>query len=59
MSISAMSRDLSSAGAHEARTDARAMWRRGVVMKPGKPFEVYIAQVDAFMAIQEQASGSM
>jgi len=35
------------------------MSRRGVVMKPGKPFEVYIAQVDAFMAIQEQASGSM
>ena len=29
------------------------MSRRGVVMKPDKPFEVYVGQVDAFMAIQE------
>lgn len=29
------------------------MSRRGVVMKQGKPFEVYVGQVDAFMAIQE------
>ena len=29
------------------------MSRRGVVMKADKPFEVYVGQVDAFMAIQE------
>jgi len=28
--------------------------RHGVVMKPGKRFEVYVGQVDAFMALQEQ-----
>ncbi|KAL1495700.1 hypothetical protein AB1Y20_016563 [Prymnesium parvum] len=27
--------------------------RRGVVMKPGKPFDVYVGQVDAFMALNE------
>ena len=27
--------------------------RRGVVMKPGKPFDMYVGQVDAFMALQE------
>ena len=29
------------------------MSRRGVVMKADKPFEVYVGQIDAFMAIQE------
>ena len=33
------------------------MSRRGVVMKQDKPFEVYVAQVDAFMAIQEANEG--
>ena len=33
--------------------------RHGVVMKPGKPFDVYVSQVDAFMAIaREQYSSS-
>lgn len=33
--------------------------RHGVVMKPGKPFDVYVSQVDAFMAIaKEQYSSS-
>jgi len=27
--------------------------RHGVVMKPGKPFDVYVAQVDAFMALEQ------
>jgi len=33
--------------------------RRGVVMKPGKPFDLYVGQVDAFMALQETAYGSL
>jgi len=33
--------------------------RHGVVMKPGKPFDVYVGQVDAFMALaQEQFNSS-
>ena len=32
--------------------------RHGVVMKPGKPFDVYVAQVDAFMALSESQFGS-
>ncbi|KAG8458317.1 hypothetical protein KFE25_005164 [Diacronema lutheri] len=31
--------------------------RRGVVMKPGKPFDVYVAQPDAMMAITAEAGG--
>jgi len=33
--------------------------RRGVVMKPGSPFDLYVGQVDAFMALQESQFGSM
>ena len=32
--------------------------RRGVVMKPGKPFDLYVGQVDAFTAMQEQQYNS-
>lgn len=32
--------------------------RRGVVMKPGKPFDVYVGQVDAFMALAEGEYGN-
>ena len=33
--------------------------RHGVVMKPGKAFDVYVSQVDAFMALaQEQFSST-
>ena len=28
--------------------------RHGVVMKPGKPFNVYVGQVDAFLALSEE-----
>ena len=32
--------------------------RHGVVMKPGKPFEVYVSQVDAFMALAREQFSS-
>jgi len=32
--------------------------RHGVVMKPDKPFDVYVGQVDAFMALQESQFNS-
>lgn len=31
--------------------------RRGVIMKPGKPFDVYVAQPDAMMAITAESGG--
>lgn len=31
--------------------------RRGVIMKPGKPFDTYVAQVDAMMAITSESGG--
>ena len=33
--------------------------RHGVVMKPGKPFDVYVSQVDAFMALAQEQGGGM
>jgi len=33
--------------------------RRGVVMKPGSPFDLYVGQVDAFIALQESQFGSL
>jgi len=33
--------------------------RHGVVMKPGKPFDVYVSQVDAFMALAQEQGGAM
>jgi len=33
--------------------------RRGVVMKPNNPFDLYVGQVDAFMALQEEQFGTM
>ena len=35
-----------------------AQSRNGVVMKPGKPFDVYVSQVDAFMALSREQFGS-
>ena len=32
--------------------------RHGVVMKPGKAFEVYVSQVDAFMALAREQFSS-
>jgi hypothetical protein len=32
--------------------------RHGVVMKPGKAFDVYVSQVDAFMALSQEQYGS-
>jgi len=32
--------------------------RHGVVMKPGKPFDVYVGQVDAFMALAQEQFNS-
>ena len=32
--------------------------RHGVVMKPGKPIDVYVGQVDAFMALNESLNNS-
>ena len=33
--------------------------QRGVVMKPGKSFAVYVAQVDHYMDLMQQQDGSM
>jgi len=32
--------------------------RHGVIMKPGKPFDVYVSQVDAFLALAQEAQNS-
>jgi len=32
--------------------------RHGVVMKPGKPFDIYVGQVDAFMALAQEQFNS-
>mmetsp|Transcript_10495 Transcript_10495/g.31210 ORF Transcript_10495/g.31210 Transcript_10495/m.31210 type:complete len:365 (-) Transcript_10495:337-1431(-) len=44
--------------AEELEVVADGLSRRGVIMKPGKPFDTYVAQVDAMMAITAE-SGSM
>lgn len=32
--------------------------RRGVIMKPGFPFEVYVLPIDAMMALTAESGGS-
>lgn len=43
--------------AEELEVVCDGLSRRGVIMKPGKPFDVYVAQPDAMMAITAEAGG--
>lgn len=43
--------------AEELEVVCDGLSRRGVIMKPGKPFDVYVAQPDAMLAITQESGG--